>query len=101
MVLKNMSSGAGNFTFNNTPALPPVLTTAGAVVSVGVGKADNDTKLDVFATTGANTLDVFGNTTFGPNISFAVARTSRPEQPEALQGFHSDNLLFLIDEASN
>lgn len=35
-----------------------------------------------------------------PEESFAVARTSRPEQPEALQGFHSDNLLFLIDEAS-
>lgn len=35
-----------------------------------------------------------------PNESFAVARTSRPERPEALQGFHSKNLLFLIDEAS-
>lgn len=35
-----------------------------------------------------------------PNESFAVARTSRPENPEALQGFHSENLLFLIDEAS-
>lgn len=35
-----------------------------------------------------------------PQESFAVARTSRPENPEALQGFHSDNLLFLIDEAS-
>lgn len=35
-----------------------------------------------------------------PNESFAVARTSRPEKPEALQGFHSDNILFLIDEAS-
>lgn len=32
--------------------------------------------------------------------SFAVARTSRPGQPEALQGFHSQNLMFLIDEAS-
>lgn len=32
--------------------------------------------------------------------SFAVARTSRKEQPEALQGFHSENMLFLIDEAS-
>jgi len=32
--------------------------------------------------------------------SFAVARTSRREQPEALQGFHSENLLFVIDEAS-
>lgn len=35
-----------------------------------------------------------------PNESFAVPRTSRPEKPEALQGFHSDNILFLIDEAS-
>ena len=35
-----------------------------------------------------------------PNEAFAVARTSRPERPEALQGFHSDNILFLIDEAS-
>src|SRR6185503_11337335 len=35
-----------------------------------------------------------------PQESFAVARTSRPENPEALQGFHSDNILFLIDEAS-
>jgi phage terminase large subunit len=31
---------------------------------------------------------------------FLAARTARKEQPEALQGFHSDNLLFLIDEAS-
>ena len=32
--------------------------------------------------------------------SFAVARTARREQPEALQGFHSTNMLFVIDEAS-
>jgi len=32
--------------------------------------------------------------------SFAVARVSRKETPESLQGFHSDNLMFLIDEAS-
>lgn len=38
--------------------------------------------------------------TEAPQESFAVARTSRPENPEALQGFHSDNILFLIDEAS-
>jgi len=38
--------------------------------------------------------------TRAPSESFAVARTSRPEKPEALQGFHSENLLFLIDEAS-
>lgn len=35
-----------------------------------------------------------------PNESFSVARTSRPERPEALQGFHADYILFLIDEAS-
>ena len=35
-----------------------------------------------------------------PNESFAVARTARKEQPEAFQGFHSDNMLFLVDEAS-
>ena len=32
--------------------------------------------------------------------AFAVARTSRRDQPEALQGFHCPNMLFLIDEAS-
>ena len=36
----------------------------------------------------------------GANDSFAVARTSRRESPEALQGFHSDNMLILVDEAS-
>lgn len=35
-----------------------------------------------------------------PKQSFAVARTARKEKPEALQGFHEDNLLFIIDEAS-
>lgn len=35
-----------------------------------------------------------------PNESFSVARTSRPEKPEALQGFHADYILFVIDEAS-
>jgi phage terminase large subunit len=35
-----------------------------------------------------------------PQEAFAVARTSRPENPEALQGFHAPNILFLIDEAS-
>lgn len=34
-----------------------------------------------------------------PN-SFATARTSRREQPDALQGHHSPNMLFLLDEAS-
>lgn len=31
---------------------------------------------------------------------FAVARTSSKDNPESLQGFHEDNLLFLIEEAS-
>lgn len=38
--------------------------------------------------------------TAAPRESFAVARTARPEKPEALQGFHSDNMLFILDEAS-
>lgn len=36
----------------------------------------------------------------GENESFAVARTARKETPEAFQGFHSENMLFVIDEAS-
>ena len=32
--------------------------------------------------------------------SFAAARTARKEQPEALQGFHAKNIMFIIDEAS-
>ncbi len=35
-----------------------------------------------------------------PQEAFAAARTSRPEKPEALQGFHSENVVFVIDEAS-
>jgi hypothetical protein len=31
---------------------------------------------------------------------FAVARTARKEKPEAFQGFHSQNMLFIVDEAS-
>lgn len=31
---------------------------------------------------------------------FAVARTARKENPDAFQGFHADNLLFIGDEAS-
>ena len=38
--------------------------------------------------------------TWAPNECFAVARTARREQPEAFQGFHSENLLFVVDEAS-
>jgi phage terminase large subunit len=32
--------------------------------------------------------------------AFAVRRTASKENPEALQGFHAEHLLFLIDEAS-
>lgn len=35
-----------------------------------------------------------------PEGSFAVARTARPERPEALQGFHAGTLAFFIEEAS-
>lgn len=35
-----------------------------------------------------------------PKESFAVCRTGNKSTPEALQGFHSDNLLFILDEAS-
>ncbi len=35
-----------------------------------------------------------------PDSWFAVARTSRKGNPEALQGFHGEHLAFLIDEAS-
>lgn len=35
-----------------------------------------------------------------PKESFCVARTARVDRPEAFQGFHSENMLFLVDEAS-
>ena len=35
----------------------------------------------------------------GGRENFAVARTARKETPEALQGFHSEHMLYLIDEA--
>lgn len=35
-----------------------------------------------------------------PKQCFAVAKTARKEQPEAFAGLHSDNMLFIIDEAS-
>ena len=35
-----------------------------------------------------------------PEDSFMVARTASKANPEALQGFHSENLLFLLEEAS-
>jgi hypothetical protein len=35
-----------------------------------------------------------------PKTRYAVARTARKEKPEALQGFHATNMLFLVDEAA-
>lgn len=35
-----------------------------------------------------------------PEGAFAVARTARPERPEALQGFHAKVLAFFLEEAS-
>lgn len=35
-----------------------------------------------------------------PQESFSVARTARPEKPEALQGLHSKHTLVIADEAS-
>lgn len=35
-----------------------------------------------------------------PTKWYAVARTARKENPDALQGFHDDEQLFVIDEAS-
>ena len=35
-----------------------------------------------------------------PTEAFISARTSRAEQPEALQGVHSDNVMLVADEAS-
>ncbi len=34
------------------------------------------------------------------NGNFAVGRTAREDKPEALQGFHGENILYVIDEAS-
>lgn len=35
-----------------------------------------------------------------PKATYAVARTARREQPEAFQGIHQKNMLFIADEAS-
>ena len=35
-----------------------------------------------------------------PSEAFISARTSRAEQPEALAGVHSDNVMLVVDEAS-
>lgn len=38
--------------------------------------------------------------TIDGSAGFIVARTARPESPEALQGFHGEHLLFIIDEGA-
>lgn len=38
--------------------------------------------------------------TLAGSSGMIVARTARPEKPDALQGFHAENILFLIDEAA-
>lgn len=35
-----------------------------------------------------------------PDECYAVARTARKENPDALQGFHSENIMFFVEEAS-
>lgn len=45
---------------------------------------------------GADRIWITGN----PALGYMVARTASKERPEALQGFHSPNLLFLLEEAS-
>lgn len=35
-----------------------------------------------------------------PEECYATARTARRENPDALQGFHSENLMFVVEEAS-
>lgn len=48
-------------------------------------------------------LYITGDRVFVKNAEktqYSVARTARKENPEALQGFHATNLLFLLDEAS-
>lgn len=41
-----------------------------------------------------------GHVTMRGSQGFVVARTARPEKPDAMQGFHGEELLFLIDEAA-
>ena len=45
-------------------------------------------------------IDITKDRILVKNGNFAVARTARKDNPEALQGLHSTNMLFIIDEAS-
>lgn len=50
----------------------------------------------------AEQLDIKSDRIFwrdSPHECFGVARTSRREKPDALQGFHCENILFVLDEA--
>ena len=38
--------------------------------------------------------------TLANSSAMIVARTARPEKPDALQGFHAEHILFIIDEAA-
>lgn len=44
----------------------------------------------------ANMIELVG----GGTETFAAARTARKENPEALQGLHSENMMIIVDEAS-
>lgn len=45
-------------------------------------------------------IEITSDKVFTTEDNFAVARTARRENPDAFQGFHADNLLFIGDEAS-
>lgn len=53
-------------------------------------------KLTIATTRGAERLFHIED----PTNRYAVARTSRRENPDALQGFHATNMLFTVEEAS-
>lgn len=45
-------------------------------------------------------VEVFKEQIKFTNGNFAIPRTARPDKPEALQGFHADNIAFVLEEAS-
>ena len=48
----------------------------------------------------AGNVDIKSDKVVFGNGSEAVARTARPDKPEALAGLHAKDLLFIVDEAS-